>query len=415
MSNQPPKISKWIFVFADLLLLAGCGWALLQFVGTNKPYAGLVAVAAIVGWMYGAWVCIMPWVEEFRAEMKFQESQKLASSLAQIQRIEEVATRIQAATGSWQSAQDSAARTATTAKEVHERIKADMKDFMEFSDRVNSEEKKHLQLEIDKLRKMEGDWVGVSARMLDHTFALTQAAQRSNQPGLATQLNNFQSACRDAARRMGLVPFHPAPGDPFDPRAHQVEGGDGSAPAGSVISDVLATGYTFQGQLLRRSLVRVGSGLSAAAKEEPTPVLAVEGLPEAEEEAKAEVELESEAEAEEAAEPELGENPEKKAEGSEAISGNAGNELEEEVELEATSALEKEQVSEVEEATTGDLEEEKVDASARVSNKVMAMEGTNSAPKEDLFALAEEESLVEEELPKRGRRKKPDPQVSLPF
>jgi molecular chaperone GrpE (heat shock protein) len=207
--------------------------------------------------MIGAWICIRPWMEEFRARTKHLENETLASAVEQIQRLEEVASRIQTATSAWQSAQDSATRTATAAREIEEKIKANMKDFMDFTDRVNSEEKKHMGLEIEKLRRSEGEWLQAAARMLDHTYLLNQAGQRSGQSNLISQLNNFQNAMRESVRRMGLIPFVPTPGEEFNSRMHQTETPDTEPPAGSVVSDVLATGFTFQGQLLRRSLVRV--------------------------------------------------------------------------------------------------------------------------------------------------------------
>ena len=66
---------------------------------------------------------------------------------------------------------------------------------------------------MDKLRKMEGDWLKVAVQILDHVFALFRAAERSGQPALIEQLGQFQNACRDAARRIGLVPFAPGAGE----------------------------------------------------------------------------------------------------------------------------------------------------------------------------------------------------------
>jgi len=63
----------------------------------------------------------------------------------------------------------------------------------------------HLELETAKLRRAEGDWLQVTVRILDHVFALYVAAARSGQPRLAEQIAAFQNACRDAARRVGLV------------------------------------------------------------------------------------------------------------------------------------------------------------------------------------------------------------------
>lgn len=411
-------MTKWIFVVVDLLLLGGCAWTLRQFLGTNHPYAGFVAVAAIIAWMYGAWICISPWVEEFRAETKRSENESLADSLAQIQRIEEVASRIQAATGSWQSAQDSAARTATTAKEVHERIKTDMKDFMDFSDRVNSEEKKRLQLEIDKLRRAEGEWLQVTARMLDHTFALNQAAQRSGQPHLVNQLNAFQQACRDSVRRMGLVPFQPVVGDAFDGRAQQLEDPNAEPAADARITDILATGYMFQGQLLRRALVRVASPLADAPAEVP-----VEDTAPAPEAPAPVSEPAAESHSEPPTAPAEGATEERPAEVTTAeIAPEPPSEPE--VSAQPTAAIEEPStasvhvpaeplpVAELEQGALAAEPEPKPTRTAETGHAALASRASaNSEESEAVLEL----TAGDEEQPKRIRRRKPDPQASLPF
>jgi molecular chaperone GrpE (heat shock protein) len=95
--------------------------------------------------------------------------------------------------------------------------------------------------------------------MLDHVYALHHAAERAGQTHLIGQLDQFQNACRDAARRVGLVPFGAAHNEPFDPQRHQWADGD-SPSAGTIVAEMVATGYTFQGKPLRPALVRVRKG-----------------------------------------------------------------------------------------------------------------------------------------------------------
>jgi len=57
----------------------------------------------------------------------------------------------------------------------------------------------------------------------------------------------FQDACRDAARRVGLVPIVSQPGEAFDAKIHQLDN-DAVAPENAVIADTLAQGYLYQGQ-----------------------------------------------------------------------------------------------------------------------------------------------------------------------
>jgi hypothetical protein len=90
-------------------------------------------------------------------------------------------------------------------------------------------------------------------------FALYQAGARSGQPNLEAQLGRFQEACREVVRRVGLTPFEARPDESFDPARHQTPEDDPPPAADACIAQTLAVGYTFQGQLVRRSLVVVRS------------------------------------------------------------------------------------------------------------------------------------------------------------
>ena len=382
MTNRPaPTLSKWIYVLTDVLLLIVLVWILRAVLPPQKTGDYVVIIFAAISWMIGAWICIKPWQEEFRARNKHLENETLASAVEQIQKLEEVAGRIQTATGSWQSAQDAATRTATAAREIEEKIKANMTEFMEFNERVNSDEKKHLNLEIEKLRRVEADWLQVTARMLDHTYMLNQAGQRSGQANLINQLNNFQNAMRESVRRMGLISFTPALGEEFNARMHQTETPDTEPPSGSVVNEILATGFTFQGQLLRRALVRViapQSGTPAEtqpAEEEAAPDPAGEPTPEATAEAAAEPMLEAAA-----TEPSSEAGPEPEPRPSEASA-------------------------------------EAVASSAEIADSAPFDETTEApVPSEtDLPVERQVESEEPVEAQPRRRSRKADPQTSLPF
>lgn len=129
------------------------------------------------------------------------------------------------------------------------------KEFAQFMEKANDTERAHLRLEIEKLRRAENEWLEVLVRICDHVYALHRAALNSGQPALADQLTRFQQAVRDSIRRLGLVPHEAKPDEPFDERAHQLAEPDLAAPAGALIADTLATGYTLQGQTIRRIVV----------------------------------------------------------------------------------------------------------------------------------------------------------------
>jgi molecular chaperone GrpE (heat shock protein) len=131
--------------------------------------------------------------------------------------------------------------------------------------RANDSERATLRLEVEKLRRVEGEWLQVLVRMLDHVYALHQGASRSGQPKLAEQVGSFQMACRDSARRVGLAPFTANEGEPFDAQRHQLVEEGATAPADAVVAETIATGYTFQGRLVRPALVRLRDGEAAVA------------------------------------------------------------------------------------------------------------------------------------------------------
>jgi hypothetical protein len=93
--------------------------------------------------------------------------------------------------------------------------------------------------------------------MLDHVYALHQAAARSGQPQLISQLDHFQNACRDAARRIGLIPFIGSVDEPFDAERHQVFEEGVEITGDTRIAETVASGYRFQGRILRQAVVRV--------------------------------------------------------------------------------------------------------------------------------------------------------------
>ena len=148
---------------------------------------------------------------------------------------------------------------------------SDLKDFIAFMQKANDSEKATLRLEVDKLRRTESDWLQVIVRMLDHTYALYQAAVNSGQPHLVQQLGNFQFALRDAARRIGLAPFVPAPNEPFDPKMHQPADEKSKPEPGAVVVETIATGFTYQGQMLRPALVALQTPGTEKADEAPKP------------------------------------------------------------------------------------------------------------------------------------------------
>ena len=55
-------------------------------------------------------------------------------------------------------------------------LSTEARAFGDFLRKSNDAEKSHLRLEVDKLRRSENEWLQILVRILDHIFALHQAA-----------------------------------------------------------------------------------------------------------------------------------------------------------------------------------------------------------------------------------------------
>ena len=249
-----PKLPKWPFFLGDLLLIAG---AVLICFRTSLPLGLWEGTLIAVSIAAGALLAILPFILEYRVVVRLVEAERLAEVVGQVRQMETIAEQISSATARWQGVQEVADRVAGTSKAIAERMSTEAKSFAEFLQRANDSEKANLRLETEKLRRAEGEWIQALVRMLDHVYALHVAGARSGQPKLMAQLDQFQLACRDAARRIGLAPFTAEPAERFDAQRHQLFEPDQSAPDGATVSETVATGYTFQGRLLRPALVRL--------------------------------------------------------------------------------------------------------------------------------------------------------------
>ena len=263
-----PRLPKWPFYLGDGLLLGTAYFIWSQSKGAMGHWDMCLVVVCVIA---GAALAVAPFLLEYQASMKVAEAGALTTVVAQMQALESIASQISGATAKWQDAHEQADKTAATAREITERMTAEANAFKEFMQRANDSEKATLRLEVDKLRRAESEWLQVLVRILDHIFALNQGARRSGQPKLIEQLGHFQNACRDAARRIGLTPFTAEPAQPFDSQRHQLLEADAKPPADALVAETLATGYTFQGRLLRPALVRLDGDNAAPAPAAASP------------------------------------------------------------------------------------------------------------------------------------------------
>ena len=272
MENKGPSLTKWPFVVANVMLVGLDLWMLRQLLPPKDNWDRVLAGLCLVVGAWAAWLHCKAWLVEYETKTRFQENDDLKSAVEQIGQLEEVGKVVTEATSRWQAAQEASNATVKAAQEVSERMGREVVEFQQFLQQSQQTQIDHLNLEIDKLRRGERDWLQSIALILDHTHALHQAALRSNQPQVGAQLNTFQAACHDALRRVGVGVYLPEIGLTFDERSLALLDGSPQPEAGFVVQGVAAPGISFQGQLLRKALVVLGP--SQVIEPAPEPVSA---------------------------------------------------------------------------------------------------------------------------------------------
>jgi molecular chaperone GrpE (heat shock protein) len=261
------KVPKWIFLISDAGLMVFGYFFVLHSPLPIRHWeiaAGCVALGAILG--------VIPFILDYRAMGKAIEVNALSSVADRIQDLERVTALISSATNEWVHAQTQAEKTSNSAKEIADKMADEAQQFAKVMQKLNDSEKSALRLEIEKLHRAEVEWLQVLVRILDHVFALNAAAERSGQPRVAEQMTQFQNACRDAAHRVGLVPFTATPDELFDAKRHQAVNMEAEPPAGTTIAETVGAGFTFQGKLLRPVLVRLREAAPPEPPASPEPV-----------------------------------------------------------------------------------------------------------------------------------------------
>ena len=271
-------VPKWPFFLGDAVLV---GIACFIYFESKLPLGHWEIAACGVCAALGALLGVLPFILDYRGLCKALEATALGAVSEKIQNLERLAAQISSATNHWENVQLQAEKISGTARELADRMTAEARDFTEFMKQINEGEKSTLRLEVEKLRRAETDWLQVLVHLLDHVYALHSGAVRSGQPRLVEQLTRFQNACRDAARRVGLLALEASPGEKFDAQRHQSADGDKLPPPVAVVAEALAPGYTLQGRLVRAALVRVNADgpTEAAAANAPAPTVEQNQLP----------------------------------------------------------------------------------------------------------------------------------------
>ncbi|MEO7300640.1 MAG: nucleotide exchange factor GrpE [Verrucomicrobiota bacterium] len=258
------RLAFWPFLLVDLIFI-GVGW--LIFSNSHRPLTLGEAIALIACVTGGAISFLIPFLQRDATETKQAASDQLTDALKQIQNLEQLVAQLSNASNQLQTAEDQSKQTVEAAKKIADQITGERRAFSELIQKADDTEKGHLRLEVEKLRRSEGDWIQIIIHILDQIFAVHQAALRSGKPGLIEQLGNFQTACREAARRIGLVCLAAEPGEGFDEKVHQLLEVK-AVSQGSRIGASLASGYSFQGRMVRRTLVRLQEIISQPENQE---------------------------------------------------------------------------------------------------------------------------------------------------
>jgi len=262
-----PKIPKWPFIVGDAALLLTAIFLLNKIEGDFGLLEAFWCLACVAG---GAWIMVIPYLKEFQAKAELTEARELANSVDKITSLDALAKRIENATEQWLHVEDRANEINGTSKQIADKINAEAREFSEFLQKANDTEKNHLRLEVEKLNRSQNDWLQVVITTLDHVFALTQAGRQSGQENLIKQLAAFQGACREVARRVGVVAIEPKQNDAFNLGKHQLRDPKAEPEAGAKIIGLAAQGLSHQGRLLRKAVVVIeGEEVPQAAEVKP--------------------------------------------------------------------------------------------------------------------------------------------------
>ena len=217
------KVPKWPFLLADaLLLFFACYFVLHAALPIHhwEIAAGCVALGAVLG--------VIPFYLDYRAMGRALEINALGEIEEKMQNLQTLSAQIGSATSHWaiiqETVQTEAGKTTAAARDIAEKMAAEARQFSEFMQKVNDSERATLRLGVVKLRRAEGEWLQVLVRVFDHVFALHTGAVRTGDQRFIEPIKNFQHACQDAVRRMGLTPFAAEPDEKFNPERHQVAG-----------------------------------------------------------------------------------------------------------------------------------------------------------------------------------------------
>lgn len=204
---------------------------------------------------FGAALAVLPFLRNQSAWLKTEELGVKSESARAFDNLNGALQRLDEAIGQSQAAEGASREIQKQLEQLSGQIICEGKAFAKTFEQSQQTELGHLRLEVEKRKKSESDWIHLLVFFLDHTFALHQAAIQAGREDVTSQLAQFQSTCREAARKVGLVVLDSEAGVPFDPNLH-LEAHEGRRQnPGSQVIRIQAPGYRYQGQLIRPVIV----------------------------------------------------------------------------------------------------------------------------------------------------------------
>jgi molecular chaperone GrpE (heat shock protein) len=246
-------LAKWPFLLADALLLVA---AYLIYRTSTLPMGFWQAGLAVLCVAGGTCLSILPFAMEYWVAAKLAQGRNPSVGEDSVRRLEGLAVQLSLVTEQWRTLKEENGKVAA-AGSITKPNSLQLNDRVETAQVLNPTADGERNTETEKSHRAESDCLQVLIQVLDHVYALHLGALHSGQASLVEQLSNFQDACRGAARRIDLVPFIAEPTEPFNAERHQPVDSSSPPPDHAVVAETIATGYMFQGRLLRPALVRL--------------------------------------------------------------------------------------------------------------------------------------------------------------
>lgn len=238
---------------ADVILIA----AAVLFLFFVKPLSGAACWCIALLFCGGAWASIWPWMQEERTKAALSELDGTKSIEESVRKMAIFAQGINTSLSALENAQKAMENTTKALASVDEKMSATTKDWERRVSKAAQYEKNTFILEVNKLRQEEKGWIETGMGLLDHILGFTGAGLASHQPQIVEQMSRFRGACLEITSRIGIQPVLPARDEPYNPDMHRLPPNAPQAEPGSKIAHVLAPGYIYQGQLVRKTTVLV--------------------------------------------------------------------------------------------------------------------------------------------------------------